>query len=164
MSFAIFQWPLILFPWSQLLLHCSHSSVDQEMAYAWFCMWHAVMCSQVYLLHASLCVPSFSYYCFFNLKQTCLYYQEVPMVPHVHGTMASVERGIGRENSKDFFLFFLFSFCSCFQLIPDINCPGSHVAVLWLLQCMRGRKERKAPITYNILYTSTGKKSCILPL
>lgn len=86
------------------------------------------------------------------------------MVPHVHGTMASVERGRGRENSKDFFLFFLFSFCSCFQLIPDINCPGSHVAVLWLLQCMRGRKERKAPITYNILYTSKGKKSCILPL
>lgn len=64
-----------------------------------------------------------------------------------------------------FFLFFLFSFCSCFQLIPDINCPGGlHVAVLLLLQCMRGRKERKAPITYNILYTSKGKKSCVLPL
>lgn len=85
-----------------------------------------------------------------------------------HGATCSWDNGFcgkrGRENSKDFFLFFLFSFCSCFQLIPDINCPGSHVAVLWLLQCMRGRKERKAPITYNILYTSKGKKSCILPL
>lgn len=58
----------------------------------------------------------------------------------------SWENGVSTVKERKFSCFSFFFSSSSFQLVPEINCSGSHVAILWWLQGVNWTK-RKVPTT-----------------